>query len=411
MTKQHKVLLLATMDTKFNEAGFIRSTLQSMNIPVLTMDAGIRGSCPLSVNVSREEVAAAAGTRIKDVQNVGHEGQALAMMISGAQRLARERFEKGEIHGIVSLGGSMGTTLGTAVMRRFPIGFPKVMISTMASRDTRSFVGTKDILMLHSVCDLSGLNRITRSVLRNGAMAMAGMLQPVSDEPELSKPLVVLSTLGTTEACAQQLRRHLEEKGNEVITFHTVGSGGSAMDEMIREEDVAAVIDLSLHEITDHHFGGDYDAGPKRATAALKKGIPTVLVPGNVDFLVAGPLKTAQKLFPGRRVHQHNAAITVIETTPDEMDALGKLTAGLCNDATGPLAVVVPRQGFSAFDHPSGPLLNDEGRLRYIQALSDTLDDKSPLHLMPLHVNDQAFAMALIQILEEKMPSDGTPSR
>jgi uncharacterized protein (UPF0261 family) len=401
MAQPYKALLLATMDTKSNEAAFIRSTLEHMNIPVMTMDAGIRGFSPVLVDISREEVAAAAGRSLETVQKVGHEGKALDIMISGAQRLAEELYGQDRIHGIISLGGSMGTTLGTAVMRRFPVGFPKVMISTMASRDTRSFVGTKDILMLHSVCDLSGLNRITRRVLRNGAKALAGMLQPAPDDPDSEKPLVVISTLGTTEACAQQLRRQLEDDGYEVVTFHTVGAGGSAMDEMILEEEVTAVIDLSLHEITDHNFGGDYDAGPERATAAITKGVPTVLVPGNVDFLVTGSLKTAEKLFSGRRYHQHNAAITVIGTTPDEMGALGRLMAKLSNSASGPYAVAVPREGFSAFDHQDGPLFNAEGRKSLIKTLSDTVVDKSSLHLLPHHVNDPAFARALLGILKQ----------
>lgn len=346
MENQRKVLLLATMDTKFKEAAFIRSTLTRMDVPVLTMDAGIRGTCPIDVDIHREEVAGAAGKRLEDVQEIGHEGHALDCMIRGARKLADQFYQQGCIQGIISLGGSMGTTLGTAVMRPFPIGFPKVMISTMASRDTRPFVGTKDILMLHSVCDLSGLNRITRKILANGAMAIAGMLQPIPGEPNLTKPLILISTLGTTEACAQILRRKLEQDGKEVVIFHTVGSGGSAMEEMMSTDDVAAVIDLSLHEITDHLFGGDYDAGPMRGTVALQKNVPTLLIPGNMDFLVTGPLPTAQKRFPGRRYHQHNAAITVIETTPEEMDTLAQTISRLCNTASASCEIVVPGKDF-----------------------------------------------------------------
>ena len=298
----------------------------------------------------------------------------------------------------------MGTTLGTAVMRQFPIGFPKVMISTMASRDTRDFVGTKDILMLHSVCDLSGLNRITRKVLLNGAGAMAGMLRHMPEDSISEKPLVILSTLGTTESCVQRIREYLEQQGKEVVTFHTVGSGGKGMEEMILNEEVAAVVDLSLHEMTDNLFGGDYDAGPTRGTAALKKKIPTVLVPGNVDFLVAGPLKTAQRLFPGRRYHQHNAAITVVSTEQKEMEILAQVIAKQCNSATGPYAVLVPLEGFSAFDDEAGPLPNDDGRKAFVDVLTKELLDLKPLNLMPHHINDPEFAEALIKVLEGLVP-------
>ena len=304
------------MDTKGNEVLYLGSWLKEFGIPFLTLDAGIMGESPFPVTISREEVALAGGMSLSEVRSMGHEGKALAVMVTGAIQWAKDLYQKGKIRGILGLGGSMGTTLGTGVMRAFPIGFPKVMISTMASRNTRAFVGTKDILMLHSVCDLAGINRITNKVLRNGALAIAGMARGPLVSPLPSKPLVALSTLGTTEACAQKVRQYLESKGKEVVVFHTVGSGGEAMEEMIHEEEVEAVIDLSLHELVDHFFGGDYDAGPSRGSAALKKGVPTILVPGNIDFLVTGPLPTAERRFPGRIYHVHNAAITTIRSVP-----------------------------------------------------------------------------------------------
>ena len=280
MTDHSTALLVATMDTKGREALFIADCIRKEGIPVLIMDAGIRGTCETPVDITRQQVAQAGGFPLKEVQNIGHEGEALKVMTAGAVKCARDLYGQGKIQGVIGLGGSMGTTLGTAVMRSLSVGVPKVMISTMASRDTRAFVGTKDIFMLHSVCDLSGLNRITKKVFRNGALAMAGMLRSAADRDEVSqKQLVFISTLGTTEACVQNLRRTLEEKEKEVIIFHTVGAGGKAMEEMIVEEKVSALVDLSLHEIADHHFGGDYDAGPSRGTTSLKRGVPVVLIP------------------------------------------------------------------------------------------------------------------------------------
>ena len=315
-------LLVATMDTKGPEARYIADCIEKEGIAVKILDAGIRGTSSAPVDIPREKVAQAGGKPLKDVQNLGHEGKALKVMTDGAVKCARELYKRGDIQGVIGLGGSMGTTLGTAVMRNLAIGVPKVMISTMASRDTRAFVGTKDILMLHSVCDLTGLNRVTKKVLRNGALAMAGMLRHSAEtDDSIQKPLVFISTLGTTEACVQDIRRALEEKDNEVIIFHTVGAGGKAMEEMIAQEQVSALVDLSLHEMADHHFGGDYDAGPARGTAALKQGIPALLVPGNIDFLVTGPLETAERRFPNRPYHVHNAAITVVRTEQDEIEA------------------------------------------------------------------------------------------
>ena len=392
-------LIVATMDTKGQEASYIADCLKAQDIAVILMDAGIRGGSPIAVDITREQVARAGGSALEKVQNLGHEGKALEVMTNGAIECALELHRQNQVQGIIGLGGSMGTTLGSAVMRSFAVGFPKVMISTMASRDTRAFVGTKDILMLHSVCDLSGLNRITRKVLRNGALALAGMLRvaPPVDE-QIKKPLVFISTLGTTEACVQQVRKALEEKNNEVVIFHTVGSGGKAMEELMGPEKISTLVDLSLHEITDHHFGGDYDAGAQRGTTALDMGIPTLLVPGNIDFLVTGPLETALRQFPDRPYHVHNAAITVVRTSREEIRYLARIIASLCNRAAGPCRLLIPLKGFSAFDHEQGPLHDPEAPEIFIKILQKHLDDKSSLKTLPLHINDSQFAQAIIDM-------------
>jgi len=387
------------MDTKGREAVFLADCLKSEGIAVKIMDAGIKGQSATPVDVTRQQVARAGGTSLPDVQNIGHEGQALEVMTNGAIQCAQELHRQNKIQGIIGLGGSMGTTLGSGVMRSFPVGFPKVMISTMASRDTRIFVGTKDILMLHSVCDLVGLNRVTRKILRNGALALAGMLRSaVPDDADEQGPLVFLSTLGTTEACVQQIRQALEEKNNEVVIFHTVGSGGKAMEEMIRQEDVSVLVDLSLHEIADHLFGGDYDAGPTRGTVALDRKIPTILVPGNIDFLVTGPLENAQKQFPDRPYHIHNAAITVVRTKRNEIEILAQTIAGLCNNAKGPVKILVPMNGFSAFDHQKGPLHDPEAPAIFFKILEKNLEDKACLNALPFHINDSGIARAIIDM-------------
>ena len=405
MVHNPTALIVATMDTKGQEALFIVECLRAEGLAVKIMDAGIKGRCPTPVDVTREEVARAGGKSLQDVQNLGHEGKALEVMTNGAIQCAQKLYRQNQIQGVIGLGGSMGTTLGSGVMRSFPVGFPKVMISTMASRDTRAFVGTKDILMLHSVTDLVGLNRITRKILRNGALALAGMLRSaVPDEAAEQKPLVFVSTLGTTEACAQQIRKTLEEKNNEVVIFHTVGSGGKSMEEMIEQEDVSLLVDMSLHEIADHLFGGDYDAGPTRGTMALDREITTILVPGNIDFLVTGPLKNAQKQFPNRPFHVHNAAITVVRTRQEEIKIMAQTIAGLCNTAKGPVKILVPMNGFSAFDHKEGPLHDPEAPEIFAKTLEKNLDDKSCLNVLPYYINDSEFAQAIIDMVYRISP-------
>ena len=404
MNHSRVALLIATMDTKGQEALFIAECLKKEHIPLKILDAGIRGKSPVRVDITREEVAAAGGKTLTEVQDIGHEGKSLGFMTDGAIKCAQELYRQNKIHGIIGLGGSMGTTLSTGVMRTFPIGFPKVMVSTMASCDTRAFVGTKDILMLHSVCDLAGLNRITKKVLANGARALAGMLHSTEEDVSSDKPLAFLSTLGTTEVCAQSVRAALEKKGKEVVIFHTVGSGGRAMEEMLDDENVTLVVDLSLHEIADNRFGGDYDAGPHRGSVALEKAIPTILVPGNIDFLVTGPLDIAKRQFPDRKYHVHNSAITVVRTNHEEIKKLACIMAGLAGSAKGPLVILVPMGGFSAFDSPEGPLPDPEAPELFAQVLQENLSSQVNLKLLPHHINDSEFAQAIIEAFYDLLP-------
>ena len=400
MKHQPTALVVATMDTKGQEALFLATCLKEQNITVKLLDAGIKGKSPEAADIPREDVAMAGGMTLSEVQNIGHEGKALQIMMNGAVQCATKLHRQNNIHGIIGLGGSMGTTLGSGVMRALPIGFPKLMVSTMASRDTRPFVGSHDILMLHSVCDLAGINRITRPILRNGALALAGMLKGATARQPDVKPLVVLSNLGTTEACSSRVRKRLEEKGNEVIVFHAVGSGGAAMEEIIRQENVDAVVDLSLNEIGDHRFGGEYDAGPGRGTAALQKRIPTIMVPGNMDFFGGGPFHLAQKRFPNRKYHKHNAAITAVRTGPQELKEMAAILAERCNAASGQLVVLIPLGGFSAFDRPGGPFYEPHAPEIFAQTFKKKLKAGIPLHILPFHINDPEFAQALIQAFE-----------
>jgi uncharacterized protein (UPF0261 family) len=227
------------------------------------------------------------------------------------------------------------------------------------------------------------------------------MMRERLDFPPSTKPLIVLSTLGTIETCAANVRRILESRGKEVVVFHTVGSGGEAMEEMINEEEVEAVVDLSLNELVNHLFGGDYDAGPNRGSTALQKGIPTVLVPGNIDFLGAGPIKEAEKRFPGRIYHIHNAAITAVHTERKELEAVAKLLAQRCNEAKGPFSILVPLGGFSVFDRQGGPFYSPEGPEFFGKVLKKHLQPGTPLHLLPYHINEPEFSEAIIESLEQ----------
>ena len=283
MPRKPTVLLIATLDTKIDEAEYILKCLEETGINTLILDPSVRKSGMREVTITPEDVAKAAGTTLEAVRALGHEGKALNTMPEGSIACAKSLFERTEINGIISLGGSMGTALGTAVMREFPFGLPKVMISTMASGMVKPYVGTKDILMLHSVADISGLNSITRAVLSNGASAVAGMAKFYRKSTGDQKPIIMMSMLATVERCSRMIRTEMEKIGYEVIIFHTSGTGGAAMDELILEKNVAAVVDLSIIEVTDYIYQGLFAATPDRCQSALKKGIPVFAGTDNHD--------------------------------------------------------------------------------------------------------------------------------
>jgi uncharacterized protein (UPF0261 family) len=397
MSSKPKVLMIMTLDTKSIEAAFIRQVLESQGVEVIHLDASIRQSVEPRAEITPEQVAAAAGKTIQEVRDLRHEGKCQAVMIEGALKCAQEAQARHGLSGIIGVGGSMGTTLSSVVMQSFAYGLPKLIVSTMASGFTRPFVGAKDIVMVNPVCDIAGLNSITRDVFRNAAIAVAAMAkdyQPVRREP---KPLVAMTTLSTTDRCTVRVRQLLEQKGFEVMVFHTLGTGGMAMDSIVLERDVAAVVDVSLVEINDFLNNGLCSAGPERAKAALAKGVPVIFAPGNADFMVSGPIDMAKAQFPGKRYHIHNQALTAVRTEAAELQRLADHMGGLIKDAKGPVSFFVPLKGFSNHDSPDGHLHDPSLCPVFAKALRKALPTGTPMVEFDCHLNDAAFADAIVE--------------
>lgn len=396
------VAVLATLDTKGNEVAFLKERLLEAGVKVLLVDGGILGTGAIPADIPAGVLARKAGSSLSSLRRLGHEGKAMGIMIQGAVKAVQELYRQGEVQGLIGLGGSMGTTLGTGVMRSLPFGFPKLMVSTMASRDTRPFVGSKDILMYHSVVDLVGLNRMSRQVLSRAAGAMAGMVRLVAlDGQSVAAPLVAVSTLGTTEACIRHFRADLEKAGWELAVFHTVGAGGQALEELVAEGVPQAVIEVSLHELVDHMFKGSYDAGPHRLEGALTRGLPTILVPGNVDFIVTGPPETLPSRYKNRPIHVHNAAICVVRTSAPEMKRLAGVLADKLRAAAGPVALLLPTKGFSVFDSPGKPFFDLAIDRVFIEAVKKMAPKGIRVKEVPAHVNDPLFAEEVLQAFRE----------
>ena len=401
MIENPVVLLIAAMDTKSEPANYLRDTIESQGVNVMLLDPGIRGEPDDRIDITRHQVAEAAGTSLQAVRDLGHEGDAIATMARGTVKMTKELQEQGRIHGVISLGGSMGTVVATAAMRELPIGFPKVMISTIASGYTRPFVGSSDIMMLHSIADVAGLNSILRKVLHSGGTAVAGMAKAEPPVVAYDKPLVVVSNLGITEQGCTFVRQRLEEHGFEVTVFHANGSGGPNMDEVIRDGGVAAVLDMALIEILDHLGGGLFDTGPDRGRAAVETGTPTVIATGCIDVYAAGPLEDAKKRFPGRRYHQHNDAITAVRTDESDLKRVAEHLGKIYNDARGPFKIFVPLGGFSSHDSTEGHLYEPDLPPIFAKDLREAIDDHIPIEALPYHINDEAFAIAIADAVIE----------
>ena len=397
------VAILGTLDTKGQEFGYLRSYIESAGLGTLLIDCGVLEPPQLTADVSRQEVAAAGGSRVEDLIAEHDRGAAIAAMTSGAAVVIQRLFRDGKIHGLISLGGSAGTTIGTAAMRSLPAGFPKVMVSTLASGDTRPFVATKDIVMMYPIVDIAGLNRLSRRVLGNAAAAIAGMVSREWTELPGAKPLIAATMFGVTTPCVTAARRLLEQSACEVLVFHATGTGGMAMEELIADGYIAGVLDITTTELADELAGGVMSAGPQRLEAAGTKGIPQIVCPGAIDMVNFGPLDSVPERYRGRRLHVHNANVTLMRTTPEECAELGRITARKLNGATGAVVFLMPLRGVSAIDGEGMPFWWPEADRAYLDALKSTLNPRIRLVEVDAHINDESFSHAAARALLELM--------
>jgi uncharacterized protein (UPF0261 family)/REP element-mobilizing transposase RayT len=396
------VYLLATLDTKGHEAAFVRQRLAALGVEVRLVDVGCLGEPQVAADISRADVFAAAGTSHAAMVEKSDRGSAVTAAAEGAAALVAEASARGEVSGVLALGGSAGTTIGTTAMRRLPLGVPKLMVSTLASGDVRQWVGDKDILMLNSVVDILGINRISRMVLGEAAAAMAGMVQhrleAATDE---GKPLIAATMFGVTTPCVERAKEVLEEAGYEVLVFHATGSGGQAMESLIAEGLFVGVLDITTTELADELVGGVLSAGPERLTAAAKAGVPQVVSVGATDMVNFGAPDSVPEKFKDRKFYRHNPTVTLMRTTESECAAIGRDIRDKLERSTGQIAVLLPRQGVSAIDRAGEPF--DDANAR--QALFDEVKriDSAEVIELDCHINDPEFAEAAARVLIDKV--------
>jgi len=402
------VVVLGTLDTKGREHAFLCERLRAAGVEPLVVDCGVLGEPELAPDVTAADVAAAAGHALADLRfaREGSDTRAVALeaMGRGAAVLVRRLWEAGRCDGVVGLGGSGGSTVIGAAMRALPVGVPKLLVSTLAAGDARAFVGTSDVCLMPSVTDIAGLNRVSRGILTNAAAAVAGMARGIAGSrgdgaPAAGRPpLVGLTMLGVTSPGVLATARALEARGFETIVFHAVGTGGATLEAMVAEGAIDAVIDFTPSEVTDELCGGIFSAGPERLTAAGRRGIPQVVVPGALDVINFGPADSVPARFADRDVVVHNPSVCAVRTTPEEAaHVAGTLVRRLAAGA-GPRAVVVPAGALSRYDEAGGPFADPAVGDAVRAVLHRAASGGVAVHTVPAGVNDEAFSAAVVRV-------------
>lgn len=404
------VALVATLDTKGEETRFARSIIKSQGVDVHVIDTGVMGDPEFEPDTPASTVAERAGTTLSGLRDDADRGGAMDAMGEGAAGVAIDLHDSGGLDGILGLGGSGNTSIATEAMRGLPYGVPKLMVSTMASGDVRPYVGSRDILMMYSVVDIEGLNRLTRRVISNAALAMVGM---TSNEPDLideGQPTIGVTMFGVTTPCVQTAREALEERGYEVMVFHATGTGGQAMEALIDQGVIDGVLDVTTTELADELVGGVLSAGPNRLEAAGRCAIPQVVSTGALDMVNFGPRDEVPTEFRDRHLHVHNPEVTLMRTTPKENAEIGRLLAEKVNAASGPSVVALPLSGVSSIDVEGEDFYDPEANEALFEAIRSHLHEDVDLLELAEEINNESFALRIAKRLDGLMrASDHSP--
>jgi len=393
------ILIIGTLDTKREEILFIETLIKKRGFNVIIMDTGAMGSSnSIKPQITASKIVNVVSKHSPESMLLVEKEEYVNTVIRLGKILINSFYHDGKIDGVLGIGGGTGTSIGTAIMQALPRGFPKLMVSTIATGTTQcgSLFGTNDITIMHSIVDLQGINFVTARILSNAVGAICGMAEMYREEEiedyDKGKILIAMSMMGTTTTGALKAKKIFEENGFQVISFHQNGTGGIAMEEMIGENVFQGVFDLSLHEVGDRELGGLHGAvKPIRLETAGKKGIPQVVAPGCLIYFVAGPVDSLPPEARGRKYFVHSPQLTLVRATPQELTHIGKVVAKKLNLAKGPVKVFIPLQGFCAPDKEGSVLFDPEGNDAFINSLKKDLDKRIPIVEVNAHINDSEF--------------------
>ena len=395
------VVLVGTLDTKGKEYAFLRDRVREHGVDVLLVDAGIIGEPLVEPDVTRQEVAAAVGADVQALADAGDRGAAVETMSRGAGEIVKRLHAEGRLDGILGLGGSGNSALVTHAMRELPVGVPKLIVSTVASGDTRPYVGAVDIAMMYSVVDIAGVNRISARIMTNAAGMIAGAVNGRVPDLGAEKPLIGATMFGVTTPCVTTARERLEELGYEVLVFHATGTGGLSMEALATGGYLAGVLDVTTTELADDLVGGVLSAGPDRLEAAGELGLPQVVSLGALDMVNFGPMDTVPERFQGRNLYVHNPTITLMRTTPDECRELGRRIGCKLSAAKGPVTLYVPLKGVSMIAVEGQVFHDPDADAALLAGLRETLGPGVEVHQVDADINDPELALAMANRLHE----------
>ena len=399
-----RVLMLGTFDSKGEEYSFLRERILACGCEVVAVNAGVNGSTALfPVDVEAEAVADAGGELLASLREERDRGHAMSVMNAGAAVLVRKMFDDGKFDGIIGMGGSGGTGIVTSAMRTLPVGVPKFCVSTLAAGDVSPFVGTKDIVMMPSVADVSGINRISRTILSRAAGAICGMVNSTIPEAARERPLIAASMFGNTTTCVDACRDALDEAGYEVLVFHATGTGGRILESLANERLVDAILDITTTEWADELCGGILSAGLDRLDGAGKSGLPHLIVPGCIDMCNFGAMSSVPDQFKtgDRNFYEWTSEVTLMRTTVDENRQLGEIFAAKANAATGPVAFLFPLNGVSMLDADGDRFCDREADQAFFVAVRENVRDGIRVEEIDANINDPEFSARAVEMMLE----------
>ena len=396
------IALLGAFDTKGPEYAFLKACIESHGAQTLLINVGVLGSAALMPDVTAEDVARAGGADLAALVDKKDRGEAVAAMSRGAAVLLPQLHAAGKFDAVIALGGTGGTSVACAAMRALPLGVPKVMVSTVAGGDVSAYVGVSDIVMIPSIVDVAGVNKISRGVFARAAGAVCGMA--MAKVPSgADKPLVVASMFGNTTKAVGKATEVLEAAGYEVLVFHCTGNGGRTMENLVASGAISGVLDITTTEWADQVVGGVFDAGPDRCGAAARHGVPAIVAPGCIDMVNFWAPDTVPAQHKGRTFYPHNPNVTLMRTTVEENVAMAERMAALLNESKAPVTVLYPRMGVSVIDSPGGPFWLPEANEAWLRVMKERLRPGIEVVELDNNVNDEPFAVACAEALLANM--------